>query len=123
VQAGDIVRCEQQRIAALLAADMPTLWALHAPHYQLITPAGTVFSRERYLGMIEAGTLRYQRWEPGEMAVRAAATMAIVRYRVVLQLGQGADPGTPLNCWHTDSYELLEDGWQAVWSQATQLRG
>ena len=121
--AADIVVCEQQRIAALLAADMPVLWALHAAPYQLITPSGAVFTRERYLGMIEAGTLRYLRWEPGEMASRVSPAMAIVRYRVVLQLGSETAPGSPMDCWHTDSYEWLENRWQAVWSQATQVRG
>jgi hypothetical protein len=121
---------EARRIQAILARDMPLLWQLHAPDYQLITPSGRTFSRERYLGNIESKTLRYLRWEAGDMAVRTSAQMAIVRYQVTLELdsengidkGTGKGSGTPFLCWHTDSYELRDGAWQAVWSQATAIK-
>ena len=109
---------EQARIRALLAPDMALLWQLHAPHYQLITPSGTTFTRERYLAMIETGQLRYAQWQAQAMQVRVSDPMAIVRYRATL----GFATGTDIECWHTDSYELLAGGWQAVWSQATAVR-
>jgi hypothetical protein len=112
---------ELERIAALLAADVPRLRELHSPDYQLLTPTGRAFTRDRYLGMIESGDLRYTRWAPGAMAVRASATMGIVRYRATLALGDGDAPGTPFECWHTDSYELGAASWRAVWSQATRI--
>jgi hypothetical protein len=119
----ELLALERQRIAALLAADIASLQRLHAPDYQLITPNGRTFTRERYLSMIEAGSLRYLRWEPGAMALRRTPAMAIVRYRAMLELDGGAGRGTPFECWHTDSYELGADRcWQAVWSQATEIR-
>ena len=45
---------ERSRIQALVQRDMAVLRRLHAPEYQLITPAGRTFTRERYLGAIEA---------------------------------------------------------------------
>jgi Domain of unknown function (DUF4440) len=120
--AGFFRELETLRIRALVARDMDQLWRLHAEEYQLITPSGRSFLRERYLREIESGSLRYRRWEPGPIGVRVSERMAIVRYQALLELGSGNDPGTPFRCWHTDSYELKGDIWQAVWSQATPIR-
>jgi hypothetical protein len=113
---------ESSRIGALLEPDLERLRQLHSAAYQLISPSGRSFSREQYLGLIESGRLRYRRWEPGPMEVRAGERMAIVRYEVTLQPGSREDPGSPLRCWHTDSYELHDGMWQAVWSQATEIK-
>ena len=119
---GTLRQLETRRIQAILARDMPLLWQLHAPDYQLITPAGRTYSRERYLGDIESNTLRYLRWEAGEMDVRASAQMAIIRYQVTLELDNCDGAGTDFLCWHTDSYELRDGVWQAVWLQATAVK-
>jgi hypothetical protein len=120
---GDTLRqLETRRIQAILARDMPLLWQLHAPDYQLITPSGRTYTRERYLDDIESRTLRYLRWEAGDMAVRSSAQMAIIRYQVTLELDSGNGTGTPFLCWHTDSYELRDGAWQAIWSQATAVK-
>ena len=114
---------ERSRIRALVGRDMELLWRLHAEEYQLVTPSGRTFGRERYLREIEIGNLQYRNWEAGPIEVRAAERMAIVRYQATLELGSAGGPGTPLHCWHTDSYELKQGHWQAVWSQATAIRG
>ena len=114
----DIRALEHARVQSLLQRDMPTAWRLHAPDYQLITPSGAAWSRERYLGRVEAGTLVYLQWQAGPMQVRLRGTMAVVRYPATLQL----DAGTAFKCWHTDSYEQTDGQWQAVWSQATAIR-
>lgn len=106
---------ERTRTAALVERNMDLLQSLHAPEYQLITPAGKTFDRESYLGAIADGTLRYVKWELGEIEVRASQSMAIVRYRARLEFPSG----NSVACWHTDSYEPRGDLWQAVWSQAT----
>ena len=113
---------EARRIQAILTRDMPLLWQFHSPDYQLITPSGRTFSRERYLGDIESNTLRYLRWEAGDMAVRGSTPMAIIRYQVTLELDSSNGTGAPFLCWHTDSYELRDGVWQAVWSQATAVK-
>ena len=118
----ELRQLEARRIEGILARDMPLLWQLHAPDYQLITPSGVTFSRERYLGDIKSGNLRYLRWAAGEMDVRASAQMAILRYQATLELDRGDGTGAPFLCWHTDSYELRDGVWQAVWSQATAVK-
>ena len=111
---------ERQRTQALVQRDMGLAWALHAPDYQLVTPGGVGFSRERYLGKIAAGELVYRLWAPGPIAVRISPAMALLRYRVTLAFA-GDPPGLPFDCWHLDSCELTDGVWQAVWSQATRI--
>jgi Domain of unknown function (DUF4440) len=113
---------ERSRIRALVGCDMELLWRLHAEEYQLVTPSGRSFTRERYLREIESGNLRYCRWEPGPIEVRVTERMAIVRYQATLELESSGGLGAPVQCWHTDSYELKREHWQAVWSQATAIR-
>jgi hypothetical protein len=108
---------ERSRIEALVQRDMAVLRQLHAPEYQLITPAGRVFTRERYLAAIEAEPF-YVGWEAGQMQVRVSTQMAVLRYPARLTFASGK----ALDCWHTDHYELRGGQWQAVWSQATEIR-
>ena len=108
---------ERKRTQSLVARDMELAETLHAPHYQLVTPAGKSFNRESYLGEIASGALRYTKWEIGVIEVRASSSMAIVRYQALLQFPSGNE----VNCWHTDSYELQVEQWKAVWSQATAI--
>ena len=107
---------ELRRTRALVDRDMATIDALHAPEYELITPAGKVFDRQRYLAAIESGPF-YTAWEVGEMAFRTSPSVAIVRYKARLTFPSGRG----LTCWHTDAYENRAGVWQAVWSQATEL--
>jgi len=120
VAAGDefFRELEARRTMALVERDLDTLEQLHAEEYQLVTPAGKVFSREAYLGAIKDGPF-YAAWDAlGEVQVRRSERMAVVRYRARLRFPSGR----VVVCWHTDSYELRSAGWQAVWSQATEIR-
>lgn len=111
---------ERERTQALVARDIAAIERLHAPDYQLITPAGRVYARDRYIARIAAEPF-YAAWELGEIDVRFAPAMAVVRYPATLTFPSGKI----IRCWHTDSYELRDgdggDRWQAVWSQATQF--
>ena len=107
---------EFSRTAAIVARDMPAIERIHAPEYELITPAGRVLSRAQYLDAIAAEPF-YTAWEHGPMRVRSTSAMAMVRYQAKLTFPSGR----VLTCWHTDIHELRGDQWQAVWSQATLL--
>lgn len=108
---------ELRRTRALVERDMETVNELHAAEYELVTPAGQVFDRKRYLGAIESEPF-YAAWEVGEMAFRISPSMAIVRYKARLVFPSGRE----VTCWHTDAYENRAGLWQAVWSQATEVR-
>lgn len=107
---------EHARTRALVVRDLAAFERLHAPQYQLITPAGKVFSRQAYLDAIVAGPF-YAAWDIGALSVRVSAQMAALRYLARLEFPSGR----VLRCWHTDIYERCAPGWQAVWSQATEV--
>lgn len=107
---------EVERTRAIVSRDLEMIESLHAPDYELVTPAGRTFSRARYLAAIAAEPF-YAAWEHGPMRVRISPAMAVVRYPAKITFPSGR----VVDCWHTDSYELRGDAWQAVWSQATLL--
>ena len=107
---------ERRRTQALVARDMGTVERLHSLDYELITPAGVVFSRERYLAALVEGPF-YTAWEMGKVRVQATAEMALLRYQARLHFPSGK----VVPCWHTDIYALRSGQWQAVWSQATAI--
>jgi enamine deaminase RidA (YjgF/YER057c/UK114 family) len=108
---------ELRRTKALVERDVKVLEELHAPEYELITPAGRVFDRKQYLDTIAKEPF-YAGWDVGEMAFRISPGMAILRYKAKLVFPSGRE----VLCWHTDAYERRSGQWQAVWSQATELR-
>ncbi len=112
----DFGALERARTQALVQRDLPAIERLHAPEYELITPAGRILTRTRYLAAI-ADRPFYTAWAMGAVRVRCASAMAALRYRARL----GFPSGAVLDCWHTDVYELRAGAWQAVWSQATRL--
>jgi Domain of unknown function (DUF4440) len=107
---------EVSRTQAIVRRDMETIERVHAPGYELVTPAGRVFTRERYVAAIASEPF-YTAWEHRQMRVRQSVSMAVVRYQAILTFPSGK----VVECWHTDSYELVGNSLQAVWSQATQL--
>lgn len=115
----DMLRAlERQRTRALVARDIEVARRLHAPEYQLVTPAGRTFDRDGYLGAVADGALAYTDWDLGPIDVRSGADMALLRYRAVIAFASG----TRVRCWHTDSYERRGNAWLAVWSQATAIQ-
>ncbi|WP_431103212.1 nuclear transport factor 2 family protein [Roseateles noduli] len=107
---------EIRRTRAIVERDMPVIESLHAPEYELITPAGRLFSRDKYLGLIAEAPF-YTGWEHGDMQVRASEDLAVVRYRARLSFPSGK----VVDCWHMDVYERRATGWMAVWSKATAV--
>lgn len=79
---------ELERTQPLVARDMPALERLHALEYELVTPPGNVFSRERYLGSIAAEPF-YASWDCGPIRVRVSPRMALVRYEVRIGFPSG----------------------------------
>lgn len=119
MKADELRALEMRRTQALVDRDLPLIERLHAPEYQLITPAGRVFSRARYLAAIAEAPF-YAGWThggPQAMQVRLAPGMALIRYPATITFPSGK----VVRCWHTDSYERIDGTWLAVWSQATQL--
>jgi hypothetical protein len=119
---GTLREAERGRLRSLVTPDLSVAERLHADDYELITPGGATMSKREYLDGISSGDLDYSVFEPiSEIRVRLYDTAAILRYRVRIEIMVGGvrDSG---NFWHTDAYELRDDHWRAVWSQATRIR-
>ncbi len=117
-----IRKTEHARLSALVLGDIEAASALHAPDFQLITPIGDTLSKAQYLGAIAAGHIKYLHWEPATIEVRIFGSAAIIRYRSNLAVVFGGYTVPPAQYWHTDFYEMRDDIWQVVWSQATEIR-
>lgn len=114
---------ERRRLRALVAGDMEVARQLHAPDFQLITPIGDALSRDEYLGAIATGYLKYLVWEPEAIEVRLYGNAAAIRYQAQLEVIFGEHKVPISRYWHTDTYELHDGCWLAVWSQATAIKG
>ncbi|WP_199922362.1 nuclear transport factor 2 family protein [Microterricola viridarii] len=113
---------ERARLQALVEGDIAAASALHADDFQLVTPIGALLTKAQYLGAVAAGEIDYLAWEPGPIEVRLAGEGATIRYRAELEVVFGGHHVARTGYWHTDSYELNDGAWQAVWSQATEIR-
>lgn len=112
---------ERARLRALVSADMTAAEPLHAPDFQLITPIGAALSKAEYLGAVAGGHIKYLLWEAGDIAVRLYAASTVIRYRARLEVVFGGHRVPPGDYWHTDAYEVRDQQWMVVWSQATAI--
>jgi hypothetical protein len=76
-----------------------------------------VFTRAEYIAAIAREPF-YAAWEISLLRVRVVGGMAALRYKAKL----GFPSGRVVLVWHIDTYEQRAGRWQAVWSQATELR-
>jgi len=96
--------------------------SLHAEDFELITPGGRVFSKERYLDDIATGALNYIVFEPAsDIAVRDYGQAAAIRYQLRYEFHLDGEVDTDL-MWHTALYEVRDERWQIVWSHTTRLK-
>lgn len=120
--ASSIRDLENKRLNALVEADTATANLLHASDFQLVNPSGRIYTKEQYLGGIASGQLDYTIFRPdSEIQVRVNGNSAVIRYQSILEITVGEQYYPPTSFWHTDTYELRDEQWQVVWSQATTI--
>lgn len=113
---------ERERLRALVSADMDVARELHADDFQLITPSGSTYSKEEYLGSIASGVLNYLIWEPDSpIEVRFYGSAAVIRYQSQIEGIMRGEHMELARYWHLDVYEWRDGRWQVVWSQATRI--
>jgi hypothetical protein len=122
--ADQIRSIERRRLRCLVEADVAGADALHAPDFELVHPSGGVWSKAEYLGGIATGEINYRRFEAvSHIEVVVGDTLAVLRYRSLIDIAvQGQEAGL-LQCWHLDCYQRdLDSGdWRVRWSQATSI--
>ena len=81
---------------------------------------GGIWDRERYVGGLCDGSVRYTRLEPvTDIEVLCSGDLAVVRYRSVIDLTTPGGGGHQ-EPWHLDTYVREPGGpWRCRWSQAT----
>ena len=113
---------QRERTGALLAVNIETARRIYADDFQLITPLGAVFSKNEYLGAVEAGVLRYSVLElDSPLQVRVYGDVALVRYRTQIEIEVQGQRYSRSPYWFTDAYEKRDGQWQIVWSQGTGI--
>ena len=113
---------QSERSAALLAGDIPAARGIHAEDFQLVTPLGAVFSREEYLGAVEAGIIKYLVMElDSPVDIRLYDDVALLRYRVRIEVVVQGQRYPEARYWFSDAYEKRDGRWQVVWSQGTGI--
>jgi hypothetical protein len=122
-EANQLRAIERERLRSLVEADLEVARRLHADDFQLVNPLGGTLSKDEYLGQVASGDIDYLEWEPEEVEVRLHGNVAVIRYRALLKIVVRGLPDAPSGSfWHTDFYEKRNGQWQAVWSQATEIR-
>jgi hypothetical protein len=121
-EADDLRALEQERIAAFVAKDIPTLQTIHANDFQLVNPAGQELNRDDYLNGVALGYIEYKSWE-AESRIQAVVygEVAVLRYRSAIEVAVQGETQPVQRFWHIDVYEKRGDRWQVVMSQATRI--
>ena len=118
----DFRALERTRLRALVDRNLELAAVLHSPEFHLITPRGSIHTRESYLRAVQVGDLVYVKWEAATILVRRTGSVALLRYQAELEMPREPEASSSFFCWHTDSYERPVGAWQVVWSQATLVR-
>ena len=121
MNAGDLAALERRRLRALVDVDLDVANELHADDFQLITPAGTVYSKDEYLHGVASGDIDYLVWDPEEIQSLVRGDAGCLRYRSTIHMRFRGHEAPPAHYWHTDYYEKRAGVWQVVWSHATEV--
>lgn len=113
---------EEEKIAALVAKDVPALQRIHANDFQLVNPAGQELNRDDYLNGLAMGFIEYRTWEP-ETRIQpyVFGDAAVLRYRARVQVAVQGEAQPEQHFWQLEVYEKRRDGWQTTFSQSTRI--
>ena len=112
---------EQERLQALVEANIELADRRHAPDFQVINPFGRVSSKSDYLAKVSSGENDYLSWVPGAITVRLYGKIAAVRYSSSVDIAVRGRRLPRMHCWNTGLYEYRGGLWQIVWFQVTQV--
>jgi hypothetical protein len=116
----EIAQIEQQRFAAMQAADIATLDRLLSPDLTYTHSSGKLETKPVFLGAIRTGALKYKTVAPEGIAVRVYDSAAVVTGRCHFQV-EAEDRQLDLQVRFTDVYVKRDGAWQLVAWQSTRL--
>jgi len=116
----EVAQIEQQRFAAMQAADIATLDRLLSADLTYTHSSGKLETKQEFLGGIRSGALKYRTVAPEGLSVRVYESAAVVTGRCHFQVeadGRQLD----LQVRFTDVYVKRDGAWQLVAWQSTRL--
>ena len=116
----EITQLEQQRIAAMMAADTATLDRILSPDLSYTHSSGKLETKEQFLDGIRTGALKYKTVAPEGLSVRLYDSTAVVTGRCHFQVEAEGRP-LDLQVRFTDVYVKRSGAWQLVAWQSTRL--
>jgi hypothetical protein len=117
-QAERLRQIEQQRLRALVDADVAVAGSLIADDYEGINPLGEVLTRDVFLGAVGSGAIDFLSDEvTSEIRVRLHGNSAVLRYRHMIDIQVAGIGHLTHPAWSTALYERRNGSWQIVWGQ------
>jgi hypothetical protein len=117
-QAERLRQTEQERLQALVDADVAVAGTLIASDFELINPLGEVLTRDDVLGGVGSGALDFlSDTVTSQIKVRVHGNMAVVRYQHTIDIAVAGIGHLTHPAWTTGLYERRNGNWQIVWEQ------
>jgi hypothetical protein len=117
-QAERLRQTEQERLQALVDADVAVAGTLIASDFELINPLGEVLTRDDVLGGVGSGALDFlSDTVTSQIKVRVHGNMAVVRYQHTIDIAVAGIGHLTHPAWTTALYERRKGNWQIVWEQ------
>jgi hypothetical protein len=118
-QAEQLRQIEQERLQALVDADVAVAGSLMASDFELINPIGDVLTRDDLLGGVGSGAIDFLSDElTSEIRVRVHGNTAVLRFRHTIDIRVAGIGHLTHPAWTTAVYERRTSGWQIVWEQS-----
>ena len=111
---------ELQRLQAQVDADVATTDKLLAPDFTLVTPDGSLLTKEDTLGLLKTGNVDFSEIDVlGDIEVRDYGDAAVLTYRAKMSVTVQGAGGLTHDAWDTVVYEEHNGHWQAHSAQTT----
>ncbi len=118
-QAEQLRQIEQERLQALVDADVAVAGSLMASDFELINPIGDVLTRDDLLGGVGSGAIDFLSDElTSEIRVRLHGNTAVLRFRHMIDIRVAGIGHLTHPAWTTAVYERRNGRWQIVWEQS-----
>lgn len=111
---------EQDFEKALIGGDTAALRRILDDDLQMITPLGSVMTKQELLGLMDAGLLRFERLDPHELILREMGTAGVVTGKAHMRASMGVVT-FEARTRYTHVYEKQGATWRMLVAQGTRI--
>ena len=116
-----ILELEDQRIAAMIAADIPTLDRILADEMTYVHSRGQLETKTEFLARLRSGDMKYRMVHREDVHVVVLGCAAVVTGRAAMEV-ESKGTGSHLQLRFTDVYVDKGGRWQMVAWQSTLIQ-